>query len=183
MKYLISLLFIVGILFLSGCDSSSQSSFTEDSPATPQKVCNEVQVPYEEQEEWIEQEPYETVECHQESLRYTSQVTDCKNSLLILGNARTACLVTNLDSEYGVFDVTIGLKCSDDQWFEASTELSIPPHSSKTFENADLSFCQGATCKCEVTPPTKQVCENVVKYRDVTKYRTVTEYRTETRCN
>ena len=44
----------------------------------------------------------------------------------------------------------------------------------------------GSTTNCKykrMTAPTKSVCENVIKYRDVTKSRTVVKYKMEQKCS
>jgi len=177
-----SLLLFLVLIIISGCDSSS-------TPATPKKVCNDVQVPYEAQEEYIDQEPYETVECHQEKLTFTKNIGQCDTQIgwLGLGSANMYCSVTNTDAEAGTFSVKVGFTCGNKKWhcYSAERDHYLLPKYSEKFEG---NYKPGTEdfevngCFCEVISPTKQICNNVIKYRDVIKYRTVTKYRTEQKC-
>ena len=62
-----------------------------------------------------------------------------------------------------------------DETFTSTTRI--------TSSGIDGDANQDIACTYQVdTIPTKQVCRDVIKYKDVTKTRTVTKYRTEERC-
>ena len=67
------------------------------------------------------------------------------------------------------------------QQLEETISKTIYPDSSETFKitrEAEID-----SCYCYETAPTKQVCRNVIDYKDIEKTKTVTKYRTEQQCN
>lgn len=148
----------------------------------PEKQCRDIQVPYDSQESYEEREAYNDLECHQQSFDYYKQVTSCKKSLLMVGDARTECTVVNKEQDNGLFKIKVGIKCKDGQWSTSEIKKPIQGYGTEKHDHKALSFCDTEDCTCEVTPPTKQACEQVTKYRTITKYRPVTKYKTEQRC-
>lgn len=149
--------------------------------------CRDVQVPYEEEETYWDKESYTEIECNQKELSYTKEITLCDLDVgfLKIGYANVECKIENIDSEEGTFNIAVGFKCDENEWacYTTSSDKFIPSKYSSTIKGSYQAVTMDLKrCFCEVTPPTKQVCEDVTKYRDVQKTRTITKYRTERVC-
>lgn len=68
------------------------------------------------------------------------------------------------------------------QELSATKSNYVYPQSTEVFEYSHDAEITGCFCR-EVTIPTKQICRDVTKYRDIQKQRTITEYRSERQCN
>ncbi|MFH1127340.1 MAG: hypothetical protein V1718_04495, partial [archaeon] len=99
--------------------------------------------------------------------------------------AEYSCTITNLDSEGGTFSMRIGFNVGSQQ-LDTTESRYIYPQSSETFSYRYDTKMNG--CFCIENVPTKQVCRDVIKYkevqkeRQVTAYRPVTKYKTEQKC-
>lgn len=185
--------------------------------AETQKSCREVQVPYQEIEEYQETVPYTDRECETKELAYSitnfvlnydtcnKQEYICKSSILGICTDKVyycvdqsiSCSLTlkNLDSEEsGTWQITLS-------YIDESTRNTIKndavseflyPQTEKTLNSAVGITSAGVegdankdlTCVYTATTiPTKQVCRDVTKYKEVTKTRTVTKYKTEQQCD
>ncbi len=148
-------------------------------------TCKEVQVPYDAQESYTEQEPYSSEECESVSLAYNQMSNYCNNykDNFFADNepAKYSVTINNLDSEKGgLFIADIGFTISG-QTVTESQQKYIYPDSSETFYVERMANIDG--CYFIMTSvPEKQTCKTVTKYQTVTKYRTVTKYKTETVC-
>lgn len=186
MRAMIIFLFLFLAISVIGC-----SQQVTPSTITPQKICKEVQIPYEAQEKYTDKEPYETVECHKEEFDHAIFISSCSDSSLLgIVPAIAKCKIRNNENEVGLFMIKAGFACNkgctNGCYSYASKLLTVYAYGTETFTQTDsnIHIAQDeCKCVCEVTDaPTKQICENVVKYRDVTKYRTVIKYRTEEKC-
>lgn len=192
-KVLMGLFLILVINLIYGCTT------TGNVVAPQQPKCRDVNVPYEAQEEYMKTEyytetvPYTDEECEDKQLIYKMEKGSCQDrqsGLFGLGDkpAKYSCEITNLDSEGGTFSVTIGFITEDNQELEKSLNKYIYPQSTETFSyevDAGINRCY---CS-EKSIPTKQICRDVIKYREVqrerqvTAYRPVTKYKTEQKCD
>ncbi len=132
--------------------------------------------------------------CHQ-----SYPIIGCTDKTVYCVDRRVSCSLTvnNLDDEEGTWDITFKffVRGSDSTAATDSTSGWLYPRTSETFtgvgritskELLDTSY----TCSYYVADePTKQVCRDVIKYkevqksREVTAYRPVTKYRTEEKCD
>lgn len=175
---------------------SSQVAPAGNSPVVPTKSCSDVQVPYQEQEEYVKTEyyietvPYTDKECEAKYLTYKVEKGTCSNRkdnfFASDEPAKFDCTITNLDSEAGTFGMTIGFMVNGQKLEETQTNYIYPQSSEKFSISRDASV---TSCYCAEQVPTKQVCRDVIKSRDVqrerqvTAYRPVTKYKTEQQCS
>lgn len=150
-----------------------------------QKNCRDVQTPYDYLEEYQETVPYSDRECESKTLTYKLEKGSCldydDNWLSQDQPAKYSCTITNLDTEAGTFSVTIGFDVQGQNLEETQSQY-IYPQSSKTFAISRMSHINSCFCY-EQNIPTKQVCRDVTRYKEVTKTRTVIRYRTDTVCD
>ena len=183
--------------FQIGTSKSNSISIPQSPSNNVGPRCRNTQVPYETQEEYMKTEyyteyvPYTDRECESKELTYKVVGGTCqgrKSGLFGLGDqpAKYSCIITNLDSEGGSFSVRIGFNVGN-QKLETTQVEFVYPQSSNTFSyEVDASI---DSCYCTEKAPTKQVCRDVTKYkevqreRQVTSYRPVTKYRTEQTCD
>ena len=189
-KILISIFLILSVSLIYGCS-------TPGNVVAPTKNCKDVQVPYEVQEEYIKTEyytetvPYTDEECENEYLTYKLERGSCVQRVdRLLGEDKSAkydCTITNLDNERGLFTIRIGFNIEGQQ-LEETQEGYIYPQSSKTFYIERDALIDGCYCS-EQSIPTKRICKEVTKYKEVqrekqtTAYRPVTKYKTEQKCD
>ena len=204
---------------------------TNNTPSgqTTKSTCKDVQVPYEEQEEYAKTEyytetvPYTDRECENKEIPYSidnfvlnynncnEKKKDCKTGFMgipydcieyCIDRSMSCSLdLRNLDNEAsGTWTIRFN-------FYERSTNNLIKandvsdylyPQTTKKFTgitNIKSSGVNGdankqLTCFYDkVNIPTKQVCRDVTKYkevqreRQVTAYRPVTKYKTEQKCD
>lgn len=174
---------ILSIIFISGCTQQSTTGGAINNPVQTNN-CKDVQVPYLKTEYYMETVPYTDTECQNVPLIYkkeTGSCTDRVSGLFGLGDrpAKYSCTITNLDSVGGTFSMNIGFNAGG-QKLETTQNKYIYAQSSETFEYQYDAKIDG--CYCSEQVPTKQVCHDVTKYRDVQRERQVTAYRTEQQC-
>ena len=174
------------------------------------ETCKDVQVPYDAEEEYTEQEPYLKQEQYYEREPYV--VEECESINVVYSKISNFCTgyvdnmffedepakhsitINNKDSEKaGWFYVDMGFYI-DGQIVKESQQEYIYPDSSATFYVEQMSAEVGSCYSETIRVPTKRICEDVTKYQDVpktrevtdyktvTKTRTITKYRTETVC-
>lgn len=147
--------------------------------------CRQEQVPYEEQENYYETVPYTDQECENKQLVYKKDTGSCTdwvdNWFSENTPAKYSCTITNLDSEGGVFSLDLGFNIGSEQLKETQSKY-VYPQSSETFYVERDSAIDGCFCN-EASIPTKQVCRDVIKYKDIARTRTVTKYKTEEVCD
>jgi len=172
------ILSLVAIIYLyssysnSYVGSSSNQDYSKNSIVN-QIRCEDVEV------EYTETVPYTDQECTYPSLKYKRETGSClqreDNFFSDDVPSKYSCTITNLDDTPAQFSLKIGFNIAGGKLEETQTKL-IYPDSSQTFtieRDAEID-----SCFCvEINVPTKQVCRDVIKYREVTKY------RTEQRCN
>jgi len=175
-----------------------------------QVTCKDIEVPYDAQESYTVQEPYLRTEEYSESEPYI--VEECEDIELSYNHQEGSCIqykdnffsddepatysrtINNLDSEAGgTFFVNIGFRIGGVVVKEEQNAY-IYPQSSHTFYAEQMAEINNCYFTVDIVP-TKQVCEDVTKYKNVlktrqvtdykavTKERTVTKYRTETVCD
>lgn len=150
------------------------------------ETCRNVQVPYSEQEVYYETVPYTDRVCEDKELVYKQERGTCvgKSDGYLGVGARPmsySCTITNLDTEAKIFTMKIGLNIGEQQLFD-TLSYYIYPQSSKEFAYAE--DIGGESCFCVLEEiPTKSVCRDVIKNKEVRKTRTVTKYRTEKQCD
>ena len=146
-------------------------TFTAGVVATPK--CENVQVPYEEQE------PYQAIEEYQVPLKY--EVISATKGTTLHGLdvwAKDDVEVRNVDTETGTFSVAQTFKTLNRAPQTLQTSQYIMPGEIKNFhEEFDISLGEDFNVDYSVNPSEKTLT------RTVTKYRTITKYRTEQRCN
>lgn len=147
-------------------------------------TCKEIQVPYDAQESYTEQEPYSDEVCENVNLIYKKENGNCvQYSDKFFADDKPAsysCTITNLDTHGGVFSVEMGFVIDGQNLVETQNKY-IYPQSYEIFYAQKMAYVDN--CICYITSiPTKQECETITRYRPVTMYRTVTKYRTETIC-
>ncbi|MFQ6121031.1 MAG: hypothetical protein ACE5KE_14245 [Methanosarcinales archaeon] len=173
--------------------------------------CREVQVPYEDIEYYTETVPYTDQECETKTLVYS--ITDfkvtgscvdyderCKKYILgicvekeeFCVERKTTCSLNlnNLDDERGTWVIRFTLYGDGSVMEKESVSKFLYPQTSgnvqKTFTLIGEEKCNKNQYSCSygaTNEPTKQICRDVIKYKEVQKSRTVTRYRTETRCD
>ncbi|MCK9568035.1 hypothetical protein M0R72_03715 [Candidatus Pacearchaeota archaeon] len=188
---LIGILIIVGLVFCSlllinlvPTGNIIDGTSNKNSQETYTETCKEVQVPYDYIEEYSETVPYTEEECESQELVYKKETGTClqrKDNFFSEDEpAKYDCTITNLDDEAGVFSITIGFNVGNERLEETQNKY-IYPQSSETFiveKDATID-----SCYCyENSIPSKQVCKDVTKYKEVIKTRTVTRYKTEEQC-
>ena len=176
-------LLVVTVLLLVSCGNGSTGG------ATAQKQPNYLQIPYEDQEEYLKTEyytesvPYTDQECEERNVIYKKERGECKDRVsgfFGLGDqpARYSCTITNLDTEGGAFSMEIGFNVGS-QKLTTTQNKYIYPQSSEIFTyETDAAI---DSCFCAEDVPTKTVCHDVTKYREVQRERQVTAYRPVTK--
>ncbi|MBA7676589.1 hypothetical protein ES703_84833 [subsurface metagenome] len=146
--------------------------------------CKDVQIPYDAQEAYTEQEPYSKEVCENINLLYKLDKGSCiqyKDNLIFEDEpAKYSCTITNLGDSAGTFSVKIGFTVGGQKLLNSQNKY-IYPSSSHTFYAEEMAKIENCWCY-EENIPTKQECETITEYKTVTKYRTITKYRTETVC-
>jgi hypothetical protein len=180
---------------------------------TPQTTCRDIQVPYDDIEYYTESEPYTDQQCDNKLVVYSitdfnfvssicnSKIEECTNYVLgfctsknvYCTNRIVTCSlkVNNLDDERASWTINFNFMKSGTSNIVATTPVSLGlyPHTSDTSSGSGRITIKEAydtqyTCNYNVpNEPMKQVCHDVIKYRDVQKQRTVTKYRTEQKCS
>jgi hypothetical protein len=132
--------------------------------------------------------------CHQ-----SYPILGCVDKTLYCVDRTVSCYlkINNLDDERGSWTIKFDFMKSGSSSVEATDTSSnwLYPHSSGTIggsgkittkELLDTAY----TCRYSVTnEPTKEICRDVIKYKDVQKerqvtaYKPVTKYRTEQKCD
>ena len=220
-KYLIPILVVcIGLLSLSliflfynKLPSNGTGNIILDLIATESLSCYEVQVPYEEVEEYQETIPYTDKECEEKVLVYNrgkfnmvssicnKKVEECNKYILGICTDKTiyctdrtilcSLELNNLDDEKGVWKVGFNFYKSGSSVIEDTSFQNrlLDPHSSGEARgegNILSKELYETPYSCSYTiieEPTKQVCRDVIKYKEVKKTRIITKYRTEQKCN
>ncbi len=223
---------LIILRFLIFSEVNSSSGITGNVVKTFQN-CRDVQVSYEEEEEYLKTEyytetiPYTDNKCENKNLAYsvtnehwiTSSCLDfdkvCHKGhnnfwgTYICDDEETFCAkrtltysgdINNLDSEKsGVWKVDIRFNVDHKLYETKTSSLSIYPQTTQSFTQSvtlisdgpsGIANKDGISAGFDVAKiPTKQICEEVTKYRDVqrtkevTAYRPVTKYKTEEKCD
>ena len=173
-----------GVVFSVSLSQNSNSETSSQNQET-QKSCSDVQVPYDYLETYTDTEPYTTQDCQNINLVYRKDTGKCigkYNGILGIGGnpASFDCTISNLDSQGATFSLDIGFNVQGQPLHESQSKF-IYPQQSATFSITRDSATDSCFCN-EINIPTKQVCHDVIEYRDVQKQRTVTKYRTEQKC-
>ena len=157
-------------------------SFTAGVVGTPK--CENVQVPYQEQESYQEEEPYQAIEEYQVPLKY--EVISATKGTTLHGLdvwATSDVVVRNVDSETGTFTVSQAFRTLNRAPKTMQSSQYIIPAEIKTFhEESDIDLGEDFNVDYSINPSEKTLTRTVTKYRTITKYRPVTKYRTEQRC-
>lgn len=193
---------ILGVFLISGCITGQITRLN----------CKDVQVPYDYVEEYQETVPYTDRECETKILVYSitdfvfgssicnNRVEECRDYILGICISKIAyCTdrtvtcslkVNNLDDERGNWVIDFKFFKADSNSIDTIDTVStwLYPHTSGivTGRGKIISkelFDTSYTCSYSISnEPTKEVCREVIKYKEVTKTRTVTRYRTEQKC-
>ncbi len=138
--------------------------------------------PYEATETYSEQEPYTDTECHNEPLGHNEEQTVCDDSGF-WNDAHISVRVNNLDTNNGgSFSIWLGFNLQTGGTTGGTFSQYIQAGSSYTFSYTSSADTNGCTYHM-TSIPSKEICEQVIKYRDVQKTRTVTKYRDVTKYN
>ncbi|OGJ17089.1 hypothetical protein A3K73_01545 [Candidatus Pacearchaeota archaeon RBG_13_36_9] len=151
-----------------------------------------VQVPYTANVIYSEKEPYNTPVCHDEQVKWSRDKCEIYTNFgpQIFQDFFTKCVVYNNDDTGGIFEFNIVTRDTlghetENKYSQDKYSLYIAP-----FSKGEFDIDIGAKCNSDgvcreldysltelrVYPPTKQVCENIVKYKDVEKTKTETRY-------
>ena len=135
-------------------------------------VCKEIQVPYQDTESYIEQEPYQATVEYKVNLKY--EVVNNYKETFYEGFldvwARGIVEVRNVDSETGSFTVKQTFKTLEDGSNDFTSSQYIMPGETKIFtKEYDISAGEDFDVSYVITPPQKTLTRTVTKWRDVTK--------------
>lgn len=140
------------------------------------KVCYIEQVPTTET--YIVSEPYTNKECYQEELKYAMLDEECNSDGFLGLKYRITCSLHNLDTEGGEFIMEAGgtkvYMDGSQKDMTANIGGYFYPNEKKSYAYVFDMSLQSCWCKL-IKIPTKQVCVDVIKYKDVQKERTVME--------
>ena len=147
--------------------------------------CENVQVPYQEQEAYQEEEPYQAIEEYQVPLKYEVISAEEGSTTHNFNYFKTLTVtVRNVDSETGLFTVRMNFRTLKDSGTTKDVTQYIVPNEIKSFyQEYDSDLGEDVDMKYSVIPPEKTLTRTVTNYRTVTKYRPVTKYRTEQKCS
>ena len=168
--------------------------YTETVPYTG-KECETKQLVYNVKDFVIDYQRCDRTE--DRCLKYFLGICSQKETYCVLKSISCSLDINNLDSENGYWNFNFEFKETISRTIAETNSRASPiyPQSSQHFQ-ASASF-EGRekaekdyTCSYSFTNiPTKQVCRDVIKYKDiqkerqVTAYKPVTKYRTEQKCN
>lgn len=173
---------IIVVVALSGCTSNDGSSVKITSPI---KNCKMVDVPYQEQVAYNEEEPYTAYENIQVSLKY--EVTSAIKDTTFKGFdvwAYGEITVRNIDTETGTFTVEQTITTLNKPQSTKKSSQYIMSGESKIFRaEYDIDAGDDFNINYIVEPGTKTITQQVTKYRTVIKYKTETKYRQEEKCD
>ena len=166
-----------------------------------QPKCRDVQIPYEAQQEYTEQEPYSDQQCTTEEFSYSVNSDYDTNSYPHEGKIRYDInfKITNNEDQAGGFKYQRHFRTLQEDYGCKSSWDNVPyEENPENWESMYIYAKSTQTIQCnlllnsgveytsylpQVVPPTKQDCQTITKYRETTKTRTVTKYRTEQQCN
>ncbi len=210
------ILFLIGLYISNNSGSQLFISTNNEPKCSDVQVPYETQEEYQKTEYYTETVPYTDRVCESKNLVYS--ITDfsvdggcitynercidyilgiCSEKIKYCVNKEITCSLNlnNLDNENGQWGIEFllyqGNSLSNTQIITPSLYPQTNQRVSYTFsligeEQADKTY----SCSYRVSnTPTKQVCRDVIKYKDVQKsrqvtaYKPVTNYRTETKCN
>ena len=183
-KYKYLILVIIVALSISGCTSSGDES-SNIKLNSPIQNCKMVDVPYEVQVAYTEQEPYtanvdEEVKLKYEIIESTTTTTDKGFDIWAVGKVT----IRNMDSETGSFKVEQYFSTLNDPKITRTSSQYIMQGESNIFrEQVDIDLFEDFSMEYRVYPGTKIITKQVTKYRTVTMYRSETKYRQEEQCN
>lgn len=184
---IVSAIFILVLL-----NSSINSNVISNFPDKP--FCKDIQIPYEEQEEYIQTEYYtETVPYQYEvPLRYESTNYDNTDTLNgidcgYVGNYMKCydIAIVNIDTIGGVFTVHCNFRTLSRMLYD-NQQVYVNNGNTETVRcRADVDMGEDVELTYAVDAPTKTETEykDVQRERQVTAYRPVTKYKTEQQCD
>lgn len=171
---------------------ASQGSFTGNVVKdTNQQVCKDVQVPYEDQEEYLKTEYYTETIPYQEDVPLKFE----DNHLTDAGEWGCGSLtnykkcfrvnVMNLDTMGGIFTVNCNFRTIKRTLSDSASNYVKPGDVGNFDCVADTDLGEDIDFTYQVVAPTKSVTsyKDVQRERQVTAYRPVTKYKTETQCS
>ncbi len=197
---LIVIFSILTIVLFSGCLTGGQ---TVSLPIVPE--CREVQIAYEFNETYTESEPYTSKECEtvnlkskviqgvnmetvcieQNCIEESFWTRDCKEWECVKDKNIYTFILKNMDDEGGRWAFRMTFQGMSGEVDGGIRRHYIEPEDEQTFmwEYVKNIPTEEVYTDFDVEEiPTKQVCENVIRYRDVEKTRPVTKFRTEEVC-
>lgn len=151
------------------------------------KSCQDVQVPYEDTETYIEQEPYQDTETYNDYLYLQS--TYGVNQQKIGDIMGTGCYqqaqigIKNLDTQGGWVTVTVNWETLSRQFEDTVRHFISPDQTVEFISEFDVDCDEDNKFTYNYISDPIQKTRFVTRYQDVTKTRTVTKYRTEQQCN
>ncbi len=176
---LFSVIVIIGLIVLLATGNlqfSSPTGKVVENSQENKKNCRDVQVPYEEQEEYTDTVPYE----EETPLKYTltNKVT---KSCSDFGNYKECYYVSimNLDTIGGIFIVDCTTETLNRKLTSQSSSYIKAGDTQTLICTADVDWGEDTKWSYEVNPPTK----TETRYKDVTRTRKITQYKTETKCD
>jgi len=154
------------------------------------EVCESKELTYNLQDFVIDYNSCQKTE--ERCLKYILGICSKKETYCVEKKIQCKLDITNLDDQKGYWGVqfefmsrddhstTVGTSKTGGSLYSQETETF---YGSKTFYNEEEAS-KDYTCRYKVTSaPTKLICRDVTKYKDITRTRTVTKYRTEEKCD
>lgn len=158
---------IIGLIILvSGCTQSEPSGQVTLAHDVEEAEPGEVNTQSNEVE--CREVAYSEEECGTITLEYsrTGEESHAIGSSWI-GPYRVECTINNLDNEAGEFTVEIGAMNEENEWVKKQLKKTVTANGSETFSET-VSNVKPTPYYCQEVPPlpTKEVCEEVTKYRE-----------------
>lgn len=179
----IILIIIVAIVFyiIGFSNSSGMGNIVKNN----QENCREIQTPYQEIEEYTEQEPYQDTEYYDYYLTLEKVLAYTQERLEPLGRGlydEARVDLRNIDNLGEWVTVTFYWKTISKEWTNTDRQFIEPGETIRFISVYDKTAGEDTTFSYNYQSDPIQKSKVVTKYRDVTKTRAVTKYKTEKIC-
>ncbi|MEK6848106.1 MAG: hypothetical protein AABX65_00550 [Nanoarchaeota archaeon] len=185
-KFWLILFTVIAGIILFIIFSINEGSNSDTLQTTKALVCEDIQVPYEVQEEYTEKEPYQEIEYYNYPLRL-EDVSAVNKELIELGGRgyyqQAKIEIKNLDTQSGWVNVVVNWKTLNKQSTDTVRHYINPDQIVEFISEFDVDRGEDNTYTFNYISDPIQKSRIVTKYRDVTKTRTITKYKTEKKCN
>ena len=148
--------------------------------------CREVEVPYQDTENYIDQEPYQDIEYYTDYLKLEKVYAYTQEQLELFGRGvydEARVDLKNIDNIGEWVTVTFHWKTISKEWKETDRQFISPGETIRFTSVYDKKAGEDTTFSYTYKSDSIEKSKQVTKYRDVQKTRVVTKYRTETQCD